>query len=269
MKKEQSIISRKGFALVEVILAVAVFALFVGAFFGSLIYGEESTALAGKRSRAVFLAEEGIEAVRNIKDEDFINLSDGTYGLDSSGSQWDFSGSQDTEGIFTRQIEISTVDANTKNIISNVSWQQNQQRSGLVSLNTYLTNWYVTSLPTTEAENLVVDISGVSISGNNVVGITLENTGESDIAIASIDISWSGVPGNRRLETISIDSTNVWTGNDKSVVNADISDVALTAGSGIVDINHLQYSGSISGITLSLTFNMSDGSSKTVLDIIP
>ena len=131
----------KGFSLVEAILAGALFSLIVGPLVGAIIYGRETTAVSGERVRAVFFAEEGLEAVRNIKSDGFGNLIDGTYGLDNSSNQWEFSGSEDTKDIFTRQIEIATVDENTKNITSNVFWEQNGQRSGNVSLVTQLTKW--------------------------------------------------------------------------------------------------------------------------------
>ncbi|MBN1778638.1 MAG: hypothetical protein JW816_00220 [Candidatus Buchananbacteria bacterium] len=136
---------QSGFAIVEVLLASSIFALLVVALVGAYLYGEQATALAGNRTRAVFLAEEGLEAARNISDADFANLVDGNYGLAIVSNHWSFSGSQDTVGIFTRQIVISTVDTNRKNITANVTWQQNPQRTGSVSLVTYLTNWQASS----------------------------------------------------------------------------------------------------------------------------
>ena len=125
----------------EAMLSVSLFGLLVTALTGAWLYGEESTVLAGKRQQAAIFAEEGIEAVRNMRDESFANLSDGTHGLAISAGQWTFSGTQDVNGIFTRQIAISTVDATTKKITSSVNWTQNGQRTGLVSLDTQLTNW--------------------------------------------------------------------------------------------------------------------------------
>lgn len=133
--------SRQGFSLIEAILAVSVFALIVTGLIGALIYGQEGAALAGARARAIFLAEEGLEAARNIRDADFSNLSDGYHGLVVLSNEWIFSGIQDTTDIFNRQISISTVNTDTKQVISRVIWQQNPQRSGSVELLTYLTNW--------------------------------------------------------------------------------------------------------------------------------
>ena len=137
----------KGFSLVEVLLAVSVFGLIVTGLIGGLIYGQQSTALAGQRARATMIAEEGLEAVRNIRDENFTNLTDGTFGLTTTSNQWNLSGSSDVTDIFTRQIVIAAVDVNRKQVMSTITWQQNPQRTGQVQLHTYLTNWRSGSAP--------------------------------------------------------------------------------------------------------------------------
>src|SRR3989338_6334728 len=139
--KSYQLQASKGFSLVEVLLAVSVFGLLVTGLIGGLIYGQQSTAIAGMRSRVAMLADEGLEAVRNIRDENFSNLTDGTYGLTTAGNQWNLSGTSDTTDIFTRQIVISAVDANRKQLTSTITWQQNPQRAGSVTVTTYLTNW--------------------------------------------------------------------------------------------------------------------------------
>ena len=119
-----------GFSLVEVILASSVFILLVTSLVGAYLYGEESTALAGNRARATLLAEEGLEATRNIRDAGFSNLIDGAYGLTTTSNQWNLSGSSDATDIFTRQLTISSVDAKRKSVTANIAWQQNPQRTG-------------------------------------------------------------------------------------------------------------------------------------------
>jgi len=140
--KECSITNNRGVSLVEIVLASAVFALLVAALGGSFVYGRESVRLSGDRSRAIFLASEGLEAVRNIRDNNFTNLSDGTFGLATSNNHWILNGSSDTVEIFTRQITISSINADTKQVASQVTWQQNPQRVGSITLYTYLTNWH-------------------------------------------------------------------------------------------------------------------------------
>lgn len=135
-----------GFSLVEVILASSVFVLLVTVLVGAYLYGQESTAFSGNRVRAAMLAEEGLEAARNIRDDGFSNLADGAYGLTTTGSQWNLSGSSDAADIFTRQVIIAAVDAKRKSATVNVTWQQNPQRNGLVSLTTRFTHWLASGI---------------------------------------------------------------------------------------------------------------------------
>src|SRR3989339_1628826 len=114
--KSHKLQAQQGFSLVEVILSTAVFVLLVTALVGAYLYGQESTALAGNRARATMLAEEGLEAARNIRDANFSNLSDGTHGLVISGNQWTLSGSSDVTDIFTRSISISIIDMIKKTV---------------------------------------------------------------------------------------------------------------------------------------------------------
>lgn len=137
----------KGSLLVEIILATALFSLFITAFMGVYLYGNEATMLSGNRARAVMLAEEGAEAVRNIRDSAFTNLSDGTWGLNIVANQYSLLNNSDTDGFFTRAIDIVSVGPKRKDVTTTVSWQQNEQRPGSVSIVTRLTNWIASGIP--------------------------------------------------------------------------------------------------------------------------
>lgn len=177
----------KGFSLVEILLSGFLFAFLVTAFVGAYIYGQDSTSSAGRRDRAVYIAKEGLEAVRSIRDDAFSNLVDGTYGLAISSNQWVLNGSSDTTDIFTRQITIATVDADTKQVSCDVTWQQNPQRAGDVSLVTYLTNWQanivqITSCPS-YCQSLGLGYTGGTCRANanqcNVNGETNQSGGDT------------------------------------------------------------------------------------------
>lgn len=129
-----------GFSAVEVLLAAAVFGVLVTAIIGALVYGRASTATAGERNRANLLAEEGLEAVRNIRDASYANLTDGTYGMVLSGGVWTLSGSSDVNGVFTRQVTIAANGTNRKLITSRVSWPQGSTTSQ-TEVATQFSNW--------------------------------------------------------------------------------------------------------------------------------
>lgn len=135
----------KGVSLVEGILAAGLLGILVMALVGLFIYGQESTRIAGDRARAVFLAEEGIEAFRNIRDSatGFANVpADGTYGLDVSGNNYILSGSSDTVDIFTREIIITSETAPTrKKARARVTWNISVVRTGEVEIENHFTDW--------------------------------------------------------------------------------------------------------------------------------
>jgi Tfp pilus assembly protein PilV len=257
--------NKKGFLLIEVLLSISIFVIVVLAYSGALIYGQENINLAGARSRAVFLAEEGLEVVKNMRDNDFVNLTDGTYGLTVAGSNWIFSGANDVIDIFTREIEILTVDSNTKQVTSNITWPQNLQRQGNISLVTYLTNWQDIVSAGLQADYLVVDTISADVNpGDNTeaIGVTLENIGTTDITIDRMIISWSGGGNNNHLRGITIDGASVWSGNVNPGADIDITDALLITGSGTISLDLLDFQKDITGATLNITFVMSDASTK-------
>lgn len=156
MKKVQSTI-KQGFLLVEIILTTALFVLFLTAFAGVFYYGLQSSSIAGDRARAIMIAEEGQEAVRSIKNINFSNLTNGTYGLVFSNNVWSLSGAQDVSGPFTRQVVITDAGTNRKNVYVNVSWQQAPDRTGNVSIPARYSNW-----------KTILDL-GVGITVNSIV----------------------------------------------------------------------------------------------------
>lgn len=189
--------ANRGFSLIEAILASAVFMLLVTALVGAYLYGQESTAIAGNRNRAVMLAEEGLEAVRNIRDAGFSNLTDGAYGLTAAGNRWNLSGLSDATDIFARQIIISSVDTRRKSVTSTITWQQNPQRSGTVSIVSKLTNWIKNfgswSSPIQEATlNLSTAVNGNEIAlyktGSATYAIIVRSSG-ADAEFYVIDVS--------------------------------------------------------------------------------
>lgn len=138
---QNSKIKKRGFSIVEALLAGAILALLLTTVFGAIIYGEDSSVTSGDRARAVFLAEEGLEAARNIKDAGFQNLTNGTWGLSTSTNTWSLFGASDIVESFKRTLLIASVNGNTKTVTSTVVWQANPARSASVSLTARFTNW--------------------------------------------------------------------------------------------------------------------------------
>ena len=279
MQKAWWIIDTRGFLLVEVMLAIAVFLLLISVFTGAYLYGQESQVHASNRARAMLLAEEGLEAARNIKDARFGNLMDGAYGLAISGNTWILSGPSDITDIFTRTLTISSVNDTRKNITATIAWQQNPQRAGMVSLTTRLTNWQETSntpVCDNQASQLIIHTDGAELAGGNkeLHGIILENTHTScDITIAKITPTWTNT---KHIEEIKIDESRVWKYNNEgspdgkqiSGVQLDIVDTVL-AKEAAKEIDKIVFDGTMSGASFTLTFMMDDGTTTSSASFLP
>lgn len=222
----------------EVMLASAVFVLLVTALVGAYLYGQEATVLAGNRAQAVLLAQEGLEAVRNMRDFTFTTLADGAYGLSTAGNQWSLSGSEDISGIFTRQIIISSVDAARRSVTANVSWQQNPQRNGLVSLTTRLTNWTVSGLGNwaSPMQAASINISGtangrkIQVQGNYAYMIRLGGSPNFSV----IDVTNPASPISMGSLTLSGTPTNIAVSGNFAYISSTNDSQELQ----IIDVSH-------------------------------
>ncbi|MFM2393443.1 MAG: hypothetical protein RLZZ546_1425 [Bacteroidota bacterium] len=132
--------TKKGFALAEVLVAISIFGIFSALFFGFFQTNRNSFEHVNKKDTAVYLAKEGIEATRYIRDQNFSNLTTGTWGLSTSTNKWVLNGSSNDINGFLREIIISNVDSSTKKIESKISYNLSGATTTL-SLIGYLTYW--------------------------------------------------------------------------------------------------------------------------------
>jgi prepilin-type N-terminal cleavage/methylation domain-containing protein len=113
----------RGMSIIEVMLAVAIFVLGVASISLMYLNSVTSSYISLESSRAVFLAQEGLEAVKAIRDNDINDLSTGTYGLDLSGDKWILSEEAEEVLGFSRSITISNGLYSNFIIRSKVVWQ--------------------------------------------------------------------------------------------------------------------------------------------------
>lgn len=134
---------RPGFSLVEVLLAIAIFALISTSIIYLLIDAGTTNHQNQDRVVASALADEGMEATRAIRDANWSNLQEGTHGLINSDNHWQFSGASDIDPTnrFTRQITISMINTDRFQIISTITWQSLLGFESSISASSYLTNW--------------------------------------------------------------------------------------------------------------------------------
>ncbi|HJV32869.1 MAG TPA: prepilin-type N-terminal cleavage/methylation domain-containing protein, partial [Patescibacteria group bacterium] len=96
--------NKSGQSVMEVLVAVAVFAVLAGGVILLVLDPLTSSASASDRTRATFLATQGLEAARALKENLWTDLTVGTHGLAKDlGGNWIFSGVSDVvDGVFTR-----------------------------------------------------------------------------------------------------------------------------------------------------------------------
>lgn len=150
---------QQGQTLMESIIALAIFSL-IAAALASLLLGGSSGSLEGsERTHADALAQEGLEAVRSIRDRGWNELAYSASGVSAVGGEWvlDGEGTSDSEPPFTRQILKTAVcrsaggditicpgaatDPDTFYITSRVTWQSSGGASLTHSRSSYITNW--------------------------------------------------------------------------------------------------------------------------------
>ncbi len=166
MKSHFKKFREKGFSVIEVILAAALFMILATGSIVVILQGLDSNRLGEEQTVANQYAAEGMEAVRSIKNQGFINLvnSAGT-GIARVGNVWTFSGVNNTftpnpNKTYTRVLKVEsvnrdavppagnivpaptgTLDLNTIKVTSTVSWNFNSARPESVQLTEYMTNW--------------------------------------------------------------------------------------------------------------------------------
>jgi len=132
----------KGQSSIEIIVALALFIIATTAGFVLFSATLAENEFTRERHRADLLAQEGIEAVRQIRNREWELLTPGTYGLARSGSDWIFSGASDTsDATFTRSVTITNVDENQRDAHVSVSWTERPGRTPIIGLDTRFTNW--------------------------------------------------------------------------------------------------------------------------------
>lgn len=160
--------SQKGQSLIEVLVAMGIFVLAVSAVNFLIIDSYVAYQLSQEMTLASFLAEEGIEAARSIRDESWNRLISGEHGLAVSENKWNFQGSEEDVSQYLdngkRKIIVTDIDPDRKKIISQINWDFSDTRTERIEMVTYLTNWLVSSIGDW---SMPFQESNLDIPGNN------------------------------------------------------------------------------------------------------
>ncbi len=137
-------LQRPGFLLLEVLLGMAVFSIFLSGLGMTLIYGQENTVNAGNRTRGAYITERTMEGLRAIRDGSFSSVTTGTKGVwvSRSTKMWAFSGTQVTlSGGYTISVSVSSRASDWMAFTGTTTWKHGYNRAGVVQLAGEITDW--------------------------------------------------------------------------------------------------------------------------------
>lgn len=281
---ELSIIkNRKGISLIEVLLAMTIFALFSTAVFILSLDTIQRDSKNELDNLALQYAQEGIEAVRNMRDRDYLSLNNGDFGLSFAGDTWSFIAAPETvdsdyfrtitvEDVYRDELgniaDSGTFDPDVKKISSEVTWSLHGIYPRSSTLETYISNWSGDDwLQTTCTEfeggilNNTETVSTPEPPADNCT-VELSDIEEASEFLASSDI---GDHGN----DVVVDGNYAYMANNKAnrgftIVNA--SDPANPVIASSLDIGGKGIHLAKSGNYIFITVNKSDAE-LTVIDV--
>ncbi len=161
IKKWRDKLPCQGQSMVEIVIALAFFVLIIASL-TSLILGSFSFLERGEQfTKAQALVQEGIEAVRAIRDRAWNDLVYNRSAVAAAGNQWILAGEGTTEqiGKFTRYIDFlpiyrgkdgnivssttpdSYLDVLSREIIAGISWEIRDGVNNTTERRVYLSNW--------------------------------------------------------------------------------------------------------------------------------
>jgi hypothetical protein len=163
--------TQSGQGLVEVIIALAIFALIAASIAGLAVGGFTGIQRSGLHIRAQAYAQEGLEAVRAIRDRAWNELIFSQSGVEIIDGQWVFKGegTTDNSGPFTRTIVFTDIcrdsnydivscpgdfmDIHSTQVTVQVDWQTSDGQPASLRQTAYFTFWDAKEI----SEDLTID----------------------------------------------------------------------------------------------------------------
>ncbi|MCW1891719.1 MAG: prepilin-type N-terminal cleavage/methylation domain-containing protein [Candidatus Uhrbacteria bacterium] len=146
----------RGFTLVEVLFSIVLLGVMLSTVLLSLSGQLTHVASSDSEMRAISLAEEGLEAVRSIRDTNWSALTPGTHGLAFTASGWSLSSASDTQDGLSRTVTITDISPTERKVSVDVAWTTKAGTPRLYELSTMLADW----------RNLPADDAGGTLEGD-------------------------------------------------------------------------------------------------------
>jgi len=115
MKSTQLQTKNRAFTSVEVLLSVSLFTLLILLVIRGISFSQYWNKSVFMQKKSVTIAQEGLEIVKEIRNQSFLNLIDGTYGLSKNNGYWEFIPTPDlNDNIYKRAITTTSINNETK-----------------------------------------------------------------------------------------------------------------------------------------------------------
>jgi len=236
--------NKSGFSLVEIMLAIAVFSIFsVGIFYLSIdTISRDSKVILN--TDGLLYAQEGLEVARNIRDRNYLFLTNGDHGLTLSNGSWSFAQAPESiESFYERTITVSdvyrdengnisengtTYDPDTKKVDSEVRWLQNGVIPRSIVLTSYLSNWRGDDLIRTTC----TEFAGGTFDGTeteNLAGPPADNCGVRLLEITEESTFFSPVDVGKHGEDVDVDGSYAYLATDETNKGLNIINVSNPA----------------------------------------
>ncbi len=140
--RTQPVQARPGFLLVEALIGIVLFGIFLGSVGVSFLASFNSSIAAGDRMEGTMLAQQALEGALSMRDASFSSLSAGTYGVVIKNGVWAYSGSSvRTSDGFATAVTVSSVSSGLARATAKTTWNNGQGRSGSVLLGIDISDW--------------------------------------------------------------------------------------------------------------------------------
>ncbi len=260
---------RAGFFLIEILLGIAVFAIFLAGIAMTLIYGQENTLDSGDRTRGAYLTERTMEGVRAIRDGSFAAVTTGTKGIwvSRATNLWAFSGTTVTaSGSFIVKVTIASKASDWMIFTGSTVWKHGYHGSGAVRLMGEITDWKtpktVGNWATSSVEGSVTPGGTPQFNRVAVAGTGAYVTCEAVAGLYMFNIANTAAPV--RVNTafsIGFGATGVAVRGQRLYVltkdpNAELKVYRVVTGSSPVLVTSYNLPGSALGTDVSIGYNL-------------
>ncbi len=276
--------SNKGSVLIEAIIAVGLAGIVFTSSINMLLSARSVTSRTRVRQEALWVAQEGLAAIKSMSFEHLSITESG--GLTFSGGHWQMDGSPDTllggllRTVRVRQVSrdtsclisaIGTVDDDTLEIESEVSWTDVAGRTQTIHATSVRTRWESplgNCFEPTMADCFSADVSEAEwFGGKQLREVYISNTCTDDVTVSHIQITWTNA---KLIQQVFFGTSKVWSsngpgtpsGNQPSGTILDIQDEVLSD-SETLELQKTQFTGAMAGTIINVIFTFTDG---TTLD---